>query len=113
MTSMPPDASRSIRSIEPVMTTGGEPSAGCSASSKSSSSWSAFYFFSDENRGTFEPPHVHVRSGNGEAVFWLSPVSLREAGGYNPREIERVRRIVVGSRGMMLRRWHEFFDRVP
>ena len=73
----------------------------------------AFYFFSDENRGTFEPPHVHVRSGNGEAVFWLSPVSLREAGGYNPREIERVRRIVVGSRGMMLRRWHEFFDRVP
>ena len=31
-----------------------------------------FFFFSDENRETFEPPHVHVLSGNGSAVFWLS-----------------------------------------
>lgn len=53
-----------------------------------------FFFYSDENR---EP-------------FWLSPVSLRDAGGYTPREIERVRRIVIGGRDMMLRRWHEYFD---
>jgi Domain of unknown function (DUF4160) len=72
-----------------------------------------FYFYSDENRETFEPPHVHVRSANGTAVFWLTPVSLRDVQGYTPREIERIRRIVVGSRDMMLRRWHEFFDRIP
>ena len=71
-----------------------------------------FYFFADENRHTFEPPHIHVKSGDGEAVFWLSPVSLREARGYNPREIERIRRIVVASRLMLLRRWHEFFDHI-
>ena len=64
-------------------------------------------------RETFEPPHVHVWSGNGSAVFWLSPVGLRDAHGYNPHEVERIRRIVVGSREVMLRRWHEFFDRVP
>ncbi len=73
----------------------------------------SFHFYSDENRETFEPPHVHVRSANGTAVFWLAPVSLRDVQGYTPREIERIRRIVVGSRDMMLRRWHEFFDRIP
>lgn len=53
-----------------------------------------FFFYSDENRET----------------FWLSPVSLRDAQGYTPREIERIRRIAIGSRDMMLRRWHEYFD---
>lgn len=69
-----------------------------------------FFFYSDENRDTFEPPHVHVWSNGRTAIYWLSPVSLREAQGYNPREIERIRRIVSGSRDMMLRRWHEYFD---
>jgi uncharacterized protein YcbX len=69
-----------------------------------------FFFYSDENRETREPPHVHVRSSDGIATFWLSPVSLRDAQAYTPREIERIRRIVIGSREMMLRRWHEFFD---
>jgi hypothetical protein len=69
-----------------------------------------FFFYSDENRRTNEPPHVHVRSGNGSAKFWLEPVSLHEYRGYTRREAERIRRIVAGSREMLLRRWHEFFD---
>ena len=69
-----------------------------------------FSFFSNENQKTREPPHVHVRSSHGTAVFWLTPVSLRDARGYTPREIERIRRIVIGSRDMMLRHWHEYFD---
>jgi hypothetical protein len=69
-----------------------------------------FFFYSDENRGTSEPPHVHVWSNGRIATFWLSPVSLRDAGRYTPREIERVRRIVIGSRDMMLRQWREYFD---
>jgi hypothetical protein len=69
-----------------------------------------FFFYSNENRETFEPPHVHVWSRGKVAIFWLSPVSLRDSEGYTPREIERIRRIVTGSRNMMLRRWHEYFD---
>jgi hypothetical protein len=69
-----------------------------------------FYFYADENRGTREPPHVHVRSGNGAAAFWLSPVSLRDAQAYNPTEIHRIRRILTANRELLLRRWHEFFD---
>lgn len=69
-----------------------------------------FYFYSHENQQTGEPPHIHVVSAHGSASFWLAPVSLREAWGYTPREVERIRRLVVAHREEILRRWHEFFD---
>ena len=51
-----------------------------------------------------------MRSANGAAAYWLTPVSLRDVQGYTPREAERVRRIVVANRELLLRTWHEFFD---
>ena len=68
-----------------------------------------FFFWSNENRVTREPPHIHVRSGHRVATFWLSPVAHRESWGYTPREIERIRRLVVSHRQELLRRWDEFF----
>lgn len=35
---------------------------------------------------------------------------VRKAWGYTPREVERIRRLVVVHRGEILRQWHEFFD---
>ena len=72
-----------------------------------------FYFFSEENDASHEPPHIHVRSGGGVASFWLSPVRTRDFQGYNPVEVERIRRIVEANRDLLLRRWHEFFDQRP
>jgi len=69
-----------------------------------------FYFYAHENRESFEPPHVHVRSGNGAAAFWLEPVRIRDYERYNPRELERIRRIILANRELLLRRWHDFFD---
>jgi hypothetical protein len=69
-----------------------------------------FFFHANENRDAGEPPHVHVRSNDDSAVFWLTPIRLRESWGYTPREIERIRRIVVASRSEILRQWDEFFD---
>ena len=57
-----------------------------------------------------EDPELREPVADVRATFWLSPVSLRDARGYTPREIERIRRIVIGSREMRLRRWHEYFD---
>ena len=68
-----------------------------------------FFFYSHENQETREPPHIHVVSGEGEASFWLSPVSHRRSWGYTPREIELVRRLVIARREEILRRWNEFF----
>jgi len=69
-----------------------------------------FYFFAHENRDSFEGPHVHVRSANGAAALWLNPVSVRDFQRYTPREVERIRRIVVANRELLLRHWHDFFD---
>jgi hypothetical protein len=70
-----------------------------------------FRIHANENRDAGEPPHVHVESAGRSAVFWLAPVHPREAWGYTPREVDRIRRIVVANRELLLRRWDEFFDR--
>jgi hypothetical protein len=69
-----------------------------------------FHFYANENRASFESPHIHVASATGRAVFWLEPVSLRKNHGYNPTEVERLRRIVVVNRELLLRSSHAFFD---
>ena len=53
-----------------------------------------FFFYSDENRQTNEPPHVHVRSGNGSAKFWLEPVALALNLGFAAAELRRIERLV-------------------
>jgi hypothetical protein len=68
-----------------------------------------FRIHSNENAPAHEPPHIHVESAGRSAVFWLAPVYLRDAWGYTPREIERIRRVVVANRGQLLRRWNDFF----
>jgi Domain of unknown function (DUF4160) len=63
-----------------------------------------------EKRETNEPPHIHVSSARGLALFWLSPVEYRDSWGYTPREIGRIRRIVTANREELLRRCNEYFD---
>lgn len=70
-----------------------------------------FRFWSNENRATREPPHVHVFSATGSASFWLSPVELRASWGYTPHEVARIRRLVMAHREELLRRWNDFFGR--
>lgn len=72
-----------------------------------------FFFYSNENATSGEPPHIHVSTGDAFAVFWLDPVRLRAAKGYTPAELRRVRSIVVARRDDFLRRWDDFFDRRP
>jgi hypothetical protein len=65
-----------------------------------------FHFHSREH----DPPHVHVRSANGSAIFFLTPVVLREQTGYTRRHLEQIERLVFAHRLEFLRRWHEYFD---
>ena len=69
-----------------------------------------FFFWSHENRSTSEPPHIHVTSGQGLATFWLAPVAYRDSWGYTPREIDRIRRLVVANRQELVRHWNDFFN---
>lgn len=70
-----------------------------------------FFIYSHENVETHEPPHVHVRSGDGEASFDLSTGEVRKVRGYTDVEVNRIRELVVEHRSEFLRRWYEFFDR--
>lgn len=56
-----------------------------------------------------EPPHVHVDGHGEKAKFWLSPVSLVSAKGYNDRELNKIERIVEQNAEEWLRVWYVHF----
>ena len=65
-----------------------------------------FHFHSREH----DPPHVHVESVGGRAVFVLVPIKLHESRGYTRRELRQIGAIVGIHRNTFLRRWHEHFE---
>lgn len=65
-----------------------------------------FFFFSNEGS---EPPHVHVESAECYAKFWLDPVSLADAVGYNGTELNRLQKIVTVHVAFFAKRWDEHF----
>ena len=67
-----------------------------------------FFFFSKEDH---EPVHIHVESDDNYAKFWLEPVSLAKSVGYNAREINEIRRLVLENVNLFKEKWHEHFSR--
>jgi hypothetical protein len=63
-----------------------------------------FYFFSNEGN---EAPHIHVKSGEDEAKFWLNPVSLAANYGFNGPDVNEIERLVVAHQTELLEAWHE------
>ncbi len=43
------------------------------------------------------------------AKFWLDPLTLQSAGGFNRIEINKIARLVNENRNDLLEKWHEFF----
>jgi len=67
-----------------------------------------FFFFSNEGQ---KPPHVHVEAAGNWAKFWLEPVELAEAEGFNRSELSLLKRLVQERRRKFKDRWDEHFDR--
>lgn len=63
-----------------------------------------FFFFSNERS---EPPHIHVKSAEDEAKFWLDPLALAANYGFNGTELNEVERLVAAHRAELLEAWHE------
>ena len=63
-----------------------------------------FYFFSREGH---EPPHIHVETAENAAKFWLLPVELAWAVGYNSKEIRQIRELVEKHLDLFLEKWNE------
>ena len=64
-----------------------------------------FHFYSNEGD---EPPHVHVRSPDGECKFWLDPVRLAGNNGITAHELRIIERHVFQNRDMLMEKYYEF-----
>jgi hypothetical protein len=54
-----------------------------------------------------EPPHVHVRRERMVCKFWLTPVALSANHGFAPRELNRIRALILEHLGHILEAWHD------
>ena len=61
-------------------------------------------FYSDEGQ---EPPHINVKTPDGECKFWLSPVRLARVGDVKPNEVRRIEISVIDHEALFLEKWHE------
>ena len=68
-----------------------------------------FFFYSNEGHPR-EALHMHVRSAEGEAKFWLSPtVLLADSVGYDAKILRELHGVVMDNADLIERAWHEHF----
>ena len=67
-----------------------------------------FFFFSREGN---EPLHIHVENDDNYAKFWLEPVELAKSIGYNAKELNQIRKIVIDNIDRFKESWFEHFSK--
>lgn len=66
-----------------------------------------FFFYSNDHK----PIHVHVRKGDGEAVFEVErEVELRESVGLKVQELRHAEDLAKEHRSLIIRVWNEHID---
>jgi len=66
-----------------------------------------FYFYSFDCN---EPRHVHVRRERKTCKFWLEPISLEYNNGFPPKDLNRIRKIIVDHLTDIIEAWDEHCD---
>jgi len=66
-----------------------------------------FFFYSSD---ASEPLHVHVRSGDAVAKFWVNPARIQASKGYNEHELRAILKLVQKNADLFERKWHEYFS---
>lgn len=68
-----------------------------------------FFFYSNEGNPR-ESMHIHVRSPDGEAKFWLTPmVYLADSDGFDARTLRELQGVVTFNKALFERIWNEHF----
>jgi hypothetical protein len=66
-----------------------------------------FFFYSNDHA----PIHVHVRKGDGEAVFEVGDeIALRESVGLKTKELGAAELLACEHKELIITKWHEYFD---
>jgi Domain of unknown function (DUF4160) len=68
----------------------------------------SFFFYSNDH----EPIHIHVRKGDGEAVFNVaSGVELRESYGFKIHELSKAQELAEENKRLIIEKWNEHLKR--
>jgi hypothetical protein len=54
-----------------------------------------------------EPQHVHVERDRATCKFWLGHVTLATNNGFNARELNQIRKLIVSNQLQIDEVWHE------
>ncbi|MDX2074794.1 MAG: DUF4160 domain-containing protein [bacterium] len=65
-----------------------------------------FFFYSNEND---EPRHIHIKSAENEAKYWLEPLELAWNYGFNSRELKQIERHLHDNMSYVIESWDNFF----
>ena len=63
-----------------------------------------FFFYSFDCN---EPRHVHVQRDSSTCKFWLEPVSLASNNGFSPKELNRIRKLIIEHHAKLIEAWNE------
>ena len=66
-----------------------------------------FHFYSDEGN---EPPHIHVRTSDGECKFWLEPINLASNRGLRPNDLRKIETLVYENLTLLAEKYNEFHN---
>ena len=68
-----------------------------------------FFFYSNEGNPR-EPRHVHVRSPDGEAKYWLRPaVRVATSDGLDARTLRELAGVIEQNLALIERTWNDYF----
>ncbi len=68
-----------------------------------------FHFYSDEGN---EPPHIHVRTPDGECKFWLEPdILLANNKGVRPHDLREIEGLVFIHRLVLTNAYNDRHSR--
>ena len=64
-----------------------------------------FHFYTDEGS---EPPHIHVRTPDGDCKFWLEPsIFLASNRGVRPYDLRQIERLVFENQQELKKAYYE------
>jgi hypothetical protein len=63
-----------------------------------------FFFYSFD---CSEPMHVHVERDNRTCKFWLNPIALSKNNRFSPRELSRIRKMILANLTIITEAWYE------
>ena len=66
-----------------------------------------FHFYSDEQD---EPPHIHVRTPDGECKFWLGEIRLARNRNVKPHDLRIIEQLVFEHQLLLLEKYHAHHD---